>query len=302
MNQSAPVNVAVGRASPGALLQLLKPITWFPPMWAFLCGWISAGPGTGLSGWSLLAGVVLTGPLVCGASQIVNDWYDQDVDALNEPDRPIPSGRVPGKTAFWFAVVWTAIAQTWAILLGPWVAAATGLGLALAWAYSAPPLRLKMNGWWGNSAVAISYEGLAWITGAAIVIGGDLPAEPILLIALLYSIGAHGIMTLNDFKSVEGDLAMGIRSLPAQLGPTRAARVACLFMLLPQLIVILLLVRWGLMPSALAVSLMVVAQLLAMRKLLRDPKQFAPWYNATGVSLYVLGMMAVAIGLGGWLA
>jgi chlorophyll synthase len=302
MNQSAPVNVAVGRASPGALLQLLKPITWFPPMWAFLCGWISAGPGTGLSGWSLLAGVVLTGPLVCGASQIVNDWYDQDVDALNEPDRPIPSGRVPGKTAFWFAVVWTVIAQTWAILLGPWVAAATGLGLALAWAYSAPPLRLKMNGWWGNSAVAISYEGLAWITGAAIVIGGDLPAEPILLIALLYSIGAHGIMTLNDFKSVEGDLAMGIRSLPAQLGPTRAARVACLFMLLAQLIVILLLVRWGLMPSALAVSLMVVAQLLAMRKLLRDPKQFAPWYNATGVLLYVLGMMAVAIGLGGWLA
>ena len=302
MNQSAPVNVAVGRASPGALLQLLKPITWFPPMWAFLCGWISAGPGTGLSGWPLLAGVVLTGPLVCGASQIVNDWYDQDVDALNEPDRPIPSGRVPGKTAFWFAVVWTVIAQTWAILIGPWVAAATGLGLVLAWAYSAPPLRLKMNGWWGNSAVAISYEGLAWITGAAIVIGGDLPAEPILLIALLYSIGAHGIMTLNDFKSVEGDLAMGIRSLPAQLGPTRAARVACLFMLLPQLIVILLLVRWGLMPSALAVSLMVVAQLLAMRKLLRDPKQFAPWYNATGVSLYVLGMMAVAIGLGGWLA
>jgi chlorophyll synthase len=302
MNQSAPVNVAVGRASPGALLQLLKPITWFPPMWAFLCGWISAGPGTGLSGWSLLAGVVLTGPLVCGASQIVNDWYDQDVDALNEPDRPIPSGRVPGKTAFWFAVVWTVIAQTWAILLGPWVAAATGLGLALAWAYSAPPLRLKMNGWWGNSAVAISYEGLAWITGAAIVIGGDLPADPILLIALLYSIGAHGIMTLNDFKSVEGDLAMGIRSLPAQLGPTRAARVACLFMLLPQLIVILLLVRWSLTPSALAVSLMVVVQCLAMRKLLRDPKQFAPWYNATGVSLYVLGMMAVAIGLGGWLA
>ena len=301
MNQSAPVNVAVGRASPGALLQLLKPITWFPPMWAFLCGWISAGPGTGLSGWSLLAGVILTGPLVCGASQIVNDWYDRDVDALNEPDRPIPSGRVPGTTAFWFAVVWTAIAQTWAILLGPWVAAATGLGLALAWAYSAPPLRLKMNGWWGNSAVAISYEGLAWITGAAIVIGGDLPAQPILLIALLYSIGAHGIMTLNDFKSVEGDLTMGIRSLPAQLGPTRAARVACLFMLLPQLIVILLLVRWGLMPFALAVSLVVVAQLLAMRKLLRDPKQFAPWYNATGVSLYVLGMMAVAIGLGGWL-
>jgi chlorophyll synthase len=302
MEQSAPVNVAVGRASPGALLELLKPITWFPPMWAFLCGWVSAGPSAGLSTWSLLAGVALTGPLVCGASQIVNDWYDRDVDALNEPHRPIPSGRVPGKTALWFAIIWTLVAQSWALLLGPWVAMATGIGLALAWAYSAPPLRLKMNGWWGNSAVAISYEGLAWITGAAIVVGGDLPAEPILLIALLYSIGAHGIMTLNDFKSVEGDLAMGIRSLPAQLGPRRAAHVACLFMLLPQLMVTLLLIRWGLTPFALVVSVVVVAQLLAMRKLLRDPKQFAPWYNATGVSLYVSGMMAVAVGLGGWLA
>jgi chlorophyll synthase len=302
MEQSAPVNVAVGRASPGALLELLKPITWFPPMWAFLCGWVSAGPSAGLSTWSLLAGVALTGPLVCGASQIVNDWYDRDVDALNEPHRPIPSGRVPGKTALWFAIIWTLVAQSWALLVGPWVAMATGLGLALAWAYSAPPLRLKMNGWWGNSAVAISYEGLAWITGAAIVVGGDLPAEPILLIALLYSIGAHGIMTLNDFKSVEGDLAMGIRSLPAQLGPRRAAHVACLFMLLPQLMVTLLLIRWGLTPFALVVSVVVVAQLLAMRKLLRDPKQFAPWYNATGVSLYVSGMMAVAVGLGGWLA
>jgi len=301
MEQSASVNVAVGRASPGALLELLKPITWFPPMWAFLCGWVSAGPGFGLSSWSLLAGVALTGPLVCGASQIVNDWYDRDVDALNEPHRPIPSGRAPGKIALWFAITWTLIAQTWALLLGQWVAIATCVGLALAWAYSAPPLRLKMNGWWGNSAVAISYEGLAWITGAAIVIGGDLPPQPILLIALLYSIGAHGIMTLNDFKSVEGDLTMGIRSLPAQLGPTRAARVACLFMLLPQLIVTLLLVHWSLTPFALIVSGVVIAQLLAMRKLLRDPKQFAPWYNATGVSLYVLGMMAVAIGLGGWL-
>ena len=300
MNQSAPVSVAVGRASPGALLELLKPITWFPPMWAFLCGWVSAGPDTTISSWSLVAGVILTGPLVCGASQIVNDWYDRDVDALNEPQRPIPSGRVPGKTAFWFAIIWTLIAQSWAALLGTWVAAATFVGLLLAWAYSAPPLRLKLNGWWGNSAVALSYEGLAWVTGAAIVLAGDLPATPILLVALLYSIGAHGIMTLNDFKSVEGDLKMGIRSLPAQLGRERAAWVACVFMLLPQLVVVVLLVRWQLAPFAAVVSALIVAQLLAMKRLVSDPKRFAPWYNASGVSLYVLGMMITAIGIGGW--
>ena len=136
MDQSAPVSVAVGRASPGALLELLKPITWFPPMWAFLCGWVSAGPNTGISGWSLLAGIALTGPLVCGASQVVNDWYDRDVDALNEPHRPIPSGRVPGNAALWSAMLWTLVAQSWALMLGPWVAAATFVGLLLAWAYS----------------------------------------------------------------------------------------------------------------------------------------------------------------------
>ena len=162
MDQSAPVSVAVGRASPGALLELLKPITWFPPMWAFLCGWISAGPGSGLSTWSLLAGIALTGPLVCGASQIVNDWFDREVDAINEPHRPIPSGRAPGKTALWFAMLWTLAAQTWAMTLGPWVSLATFIGLLLAWAYSAPPLRLKLNGWWGNSAVALSYEAVSY--------------------------------------------------------------------------------------------------------------------------------------------
>ena len=265
MDQSAPVNVAVGRASPGALLELLKPITWFPPMWAFLCGWVSAGPNSSITTWSLLAGIALTGPLVCGASQVVNDWYDRDVDALNEPHRPIPSGRVPGNTALWFAMVWTLVAQTWAMMLGTWVAAATFIGLILAWAYSAPPLRLKLNGWWGNSAVALSYEGLAWVTGAAIVLGGALPSAPILIIALLYSIGAHGIMTLNDFKSVEGDLKLGIRSLPAQLGRERAATVACAFMLLPQLVVIALLMVWQLNLSAGIVAIVVVAQLLCMR-------------------------------------
>ncbi|MEL0162693.1 MAG: bacteriochlorophyll/chlorophyll synthetase, partial [Halieaceae bacterium] len=101
---------------------------------------------------------------------------------------------------------------------------------------------------------------------------------------------------------VEGDLTMGIRSLPAQLGRERAAWVACLFMLLPQLVVIGLLIDWQLLPSAAAVTGVVVAQMLAMKKLLTDPKQLAPWYNATGVSLYVLGMMGTAIGLGGWLA
>ncbi|MFX4427900.1 hypothetical protein ABTA68_19940, partial [Acinetobacter baumannii] len=83
--------------------------------------------------------------------------------------------------------------------------------------------RLKMSGIWGPTAVALTYEGLTWFTGAS-VMAGALPSASILTILILYSAGAFGIMTLNDFKAVEGDRAMGIRSLPAMLGVDRAAR------------------------------------------------------------------------------
>jgi chlorophyll synthase len=279
------------------MIELLKPITWFPPMWAFLCGAVSTGTSLFDSPWLLFGGVVLTGPLVCGASQVVNDWFDREVDAINEPHRPIPSGRVPGHWGLIYAVIWSLLALAWGLALGPWVGIATLAALILAWIYSAPPLRLKQNGWWGNSAVGISYEGLAWVTGAAVFLGDALPSLAICVIALLYSVGAHGIMTLNDFKSIAGDRAMGLRSLPAALGPEKAARVACLFMAAPQLLVIALLFYWGTPWHALGVAALLLAQLAAMWHMLKNPAALAPWYNGTGVTAYVSGMMVSAFAL-----
>ena len=285
--------------SPGAMLELLKPITWFPPMWAFLCGAVSSGVSLADRPWLLLAGIVLVGPLVCGGSQVVNDWFDRHVDALNEPDRPIPSGRVPGRWGLYYAIVWSLLALLWSSLLGPWVAAATVLGLFLAWGYSAPPLRFKLNGWYGNLAVGLSYEGLAWVCGAAVLLGGQLPAMPVLLLALFYSLGAHGIMTLNDFKSIDGDRKIGIRSLPAQFGADVAARLACAVMAGAQLAVIGLLLYWDKPLFAAGILLSLALQGLAMRRLLTDPLGLAPWYNGTGVTLYVLGMLLSAVAVSG---
>jgi chlorophyll synthase len=281
------------------MVELLKPITWFPPMWAFLCGAVSAGPSLQSQPLVLAAGVVLVGPLVCGGSQIVNDWFDRHVDAINEPDRPIPSGRVPGRWGLYYAIAWTLLAILWSALLGPWVAVATVLGVFLAWGYSAPPLRFKQNGWWGNLAVGLSYEGLAWVCGAAVMLGGELPPAPVLLLALFYSIGAHGIMTLNDFKSIEGDRHIGIRSLPAQLGAETAARLACVVMALAQLVVIALLLYWDKPLFALGIAVSLALQGLAMRRLLTDPEGLAPWYNGTGITLYVLGMLLSAFAVRG---
>jgi chlorophyll/bacteriochlorophyll a synthase len=242
----------------------------------------------------IVIGVLLAGPLVCATSQAVNDWYDRHVDAINEPNRPIPSGRIPGQWGLYIAIGWTALSLAVAAILGPWVLIAAIVGLALAWAYSAPPVRLKMNGWWGNSACALCYEGLAWITGAAVMSGGSMPDSRTLTLALLYSIGAHGIMTLNDFKSIDGDTKMGIGSLPVQLGAQNAGRVACVVMAVPQLAVVLLLVSCGRPAHATVVGLMLLAQLGLMGRLLENPRERAPWYNGTGILLYVLGMLVSA--------
>jgi chlorophyll synthase len=282
--------------APSALLELLKPITWFPPMWAFACGAVSS-PVAFMDRWDvILLGVLLAGPLVCGTSQVVNDWFDRHVDAINEPNRPIPSGRVPGRWGLYMAVVWTILSLGVAYSLGIWVFSAACVGMALAWAYSAPPFRLKRNGWWGNSAVGACYEGLPWFTGAA-VMAASLPDTKIILIATLYSIGAHGIMTLNDFKSIDGDRQMGLKSLPAMLGTDRAARLACWVMGLPQVVVIGLLMYWGMPLYGALVAALLIVQLYLMFQLLESPREKAPWYNATGISLYVSGMMASAFAL-----
>jgi chlorophyll synthase len=282
------------------VLELLKPITWFPPMWAFCCGVVSAGMPWQRHWLAISTGVLLCGPLLCASSQAVNDWFDRTVDAINEPSRPIPSGRLPGRWGLVVAVVWSVLSMLCAATLGPWVFASSALGLALAWAYSTPPVRLKRNGWWGNLACAVCYEGLAWVTGALVVSGGAAPPQGfgrIAAIAALYSLGAHGIMTLNDFKSIEGDRCMGIGSLPVRLGAESAGRVACAIMALSQMIVIALLVVWGRPYEAATVTALWAVQLLLMRRLLANPRERAPWYNGTGVSLYVLGMLVSAFAL-----
>ena len=285
---------------PRDVLELLKPITWFPPMWAFMCGAVSSGAGLEGRWWFVAGGVLLAGPLVCGTSQAVNDWFDRHVDAINEPHRPIPSGRIPGRWGLYIAIIATLISAGIGWLLGPLVFMAGLVGLAFAWAYSAPPLRFKANGWLGPLVCGLTYEGLSWFTGAAVMLGA-MPSVHVISVLVLYSLGAHGIMVLNDFKAVEGDRQTGLTSLPVVMGVGPAAKLACVTMATAQIAVIALLAAWGYSLSALIVTGVLAAQIAAMPKLIRDPARYAPWYNGVGVTLYVLGMLAAALGIGGYI-
>ena len=298
MDHSATLRPHVSLPAPRDVLELLKPVTWFPPIWAFMCGVVSSGVPISHRWPFLIAGVLLTGPLVCGTSQAVNDWFDRHVDAINQPERPIPSGRIGGRWGLWIAMIGTGLSLLLAWTTGPWVVGATCLGLACAWGYSAPPFRFKVSGIWGPAVVALTYEGLTWFTGAS-VMAGALPATHVLIVLALYSFGAHGIMTLNDFKAVEGDRLTGLRSLPVVMGVGPAARLACAVMAAPQIVVVALLVHWGHRIGAGLVAVVLAGQLGLMPRLLGDPRQHTPWYNATGTTLSVLGMLASAFALGG---
>ncbi|KAG7033765.1 Chlorophyll synthase, chloroplastic, partial [Cucurbita argyrosperma subsp. argyrosperma] len=170
--------------------------------------------------------MLMSGPFLTGYTQTINDWYDREIDAINEPYRPIPSGAISENEV---------MAQIWVLLLG-------GLGLAglldvwaghdfpivfylalggslLSYIYSAPPLKLKQNGWIGNCALGASYISLPWWAGQALF--GTL-APDIVVLTLLYSIAGFGIGIVNDFKSVEGDRALGLQSLPVAFGAETA--------------------------------------------------------------------------------
>jgi chlorophyll synthase len=279
---------------PRAILTLLKPITWFPPMWAFACGSITGSEKIVENLPIFFIGLLLTGPLVCASSQAVNDWYDRHVDAINEPNRPIPSGRIPGQWGLYIAILWSLISLWVGSYLGAIGFLATLLALALAWFYSMPPIRFKNNGWLGNLACGVSYEGLAWVTGATLLSGGVIPSKPSLLLAGLYSASAHGIMTLNDFKAIEGDRQMGVRSLPVQLGAMKAAQVAAAFMLLPQVIVVVLLLIWGKPNYAMVIVALILGQIFLLRDFLKRPIEKALFYSGFGVPILVSGMMVSA--------
>lgn len=293
---------AAQTVQPGAMsglrrsVTLMKPVTWFAPMWAFLCGAVASG-ALALSFDTigrLLLGIIMAGPVLCGLSQVINDYCDREVDAINEPHRLIPSGMVTRRDVQVLAVMLTVVGSAIALFLGQEVALYVGIGLVFALAYSMKPVRAKRNGWFGNTLVSFSYEGLAWLAGHVAFSALTWPST---ILAFFYSLGAHGIMTVNDFKSVTGDTRMGIRSIPVMYGKKVAAWLVVLTMGLSQLAVILMLFLWGNPVAAVVVLLLLLVQMVPNVRFIRAPEENAVFFNATAIMLFVWGMLVSAIGL-----
>jgi chlorophyll synthase len=237
--------------------------------------------------------MVMAGPLLCAFSQVVNDYFDRDVDRINEPERATAANQFGGTTIALVALVLAALSLGVGFYLGVTVGLLAILGMLLALAYSAPPLRLKArNGWIANTACSLSYEGLAWIAGAAAF--GRVTTGTVVL-AVLFSLGAHGLMTLNDFKSVDGDLKLGLRSIPAMLGPSRALVAALLFIDVFQALAMAYVLYYEQWIAAAVMNLLLLVQLPMQKKLARDPRANAPWYCGVAIPPFCWSMLAAAL-------
>lgn len=286
-------------------LQLMKPITWIPLIWGVVCGAASSGA----YGWSLedilktATCMLLSGPLMTGYTQTLNDFYDREIDAINEPYRPIPSGAisVPQVVTQILILLFGGLGisyllDVWAGHDFPIMFCLTLFGAFIAYIYSAPPLKLKQNGWLGNYALGASYIALPWWAGHALF--GELNWK-IAVITLIYSFAGLGIAVVNDFKSVEGDRQLGLQSLPVMFGITTAAWICVVMIDLFQAGIAGYLISVHQNLYATILLLLIIPQMTFQDMyFLRDPLKNDVKYQASAQPFLVLGMLVAGLALG----
>jgi chlorophyll/bacteriochlorophyll a synthase len=287
-------------------LQLMKPVTWIPLIWGVTCGAAASGnyhwnDPTDIAKAALC--MVLAGPLLTGYTQVINDWYDRDIDAINEPYRPIPSGLVTENDvkaqvgvllSLGFLV--SGVLDVWAGHEWPVNVALTTFGVFIAFIYSAPPLKLKQNGWAGSYSLGASYISLPWWAGQAVF--GTLDWKTMVL-TLFYSIAGLGIAVINDFKSIEGDRATGMQSLPVMFGIDMAKWITVGTIDIFQLLVACILFSVGEKEYAGAIVALVAPQIyLQVTTFLKDPVANDVKYQASAQPFLVLGIFVAGLARG----
>ena len=224
-------------------------------------------------------------------------------DAINEPYRPIPSGAISISQVVTQIVFLLLAGVGLSYLLDlsaghefPILTMLCLLGAFLAYIYSAPPLKLKQNGWLGNYALGSSYIALPWWTGHALF--GELNLT-IVILTLFYSFAGLGIAVVNDFKSVEGDEKLGLKSLPVMFGIGTAAWICVLMIDIFQAGVAVYLISIKENLYAVILLLMVIPQITFQDMyFLRNPLENDVKYQASAQPFLVLGMLITGLALG----
>ncbi len=230
-----------------AYFELGRPFTLIAPALGFFSGAVTAigaEPQEPWS-WSLLVYPVigaLMAAVLNAASNALNQIYDLDIDRINKPTRPLPSGRLTLRQAWVFTWVTYAVALWLAWLVAPggrhecfWIVL---IATVITFLYSAPPFRTKRLGIWANVTIAIPRGVLLKVAGWSAV-KTIFGVEP-WYIGAIFGLFLLGASTTKDFADIEGDRRGGCMTLPIQFGVTHAA-----WMISPSFVVPFLMIPLG---------------------------------------------------------
>ena len=183
---------------------------------------VAVGPAGAVDQWPAIVLGAATAFLFTGGGNALNDFYDRDVDRVNHPARPIPSGRIEPKAAFDFALALFLLAVGASAFVN---LAAFGLvlvSLALMIGYE---VRFKSNGWSGNLLIGWLVGSLFLFAGLCVYRGEMRPLQIAASLAVLAGLSTVGREVVKDIEDVAGDV--GRTTLPKTRGipfATRAAR------------------------------------------------------------------------------
>jgi geranylgeranylglycerol-phosphate geranylgeranyltransferase len=170
----------------------------------------------------------LTGFFICAYSMSINDIYDLEVDRVNRPQRPIPSGRVSTQAAFRLSLlVLIAGIATSVLTLSPLAVFIATLYAFLSWLYNS---RAKQTGLPGNLIVASSLA-IPFIYGG-VVSEGNLTRSLLLMMAFTSFFSGVGREVVKAMADIEGDAKRGISSVARSKGLRPAASVGAAFFVL----------------------------------------------------------------------
>jgi 4-hydroxybenzoate polyprenyltransferase len=247
------------------LLELSRPFTLVAPALGFASGAATAYGATPREHWSA---AILLDPLIGltmaavlnAASNALNQIYDLDIDRVNKPRRPLPSGGLSQRAAWTFTWLTYALALLLAWLVAPggrhdcfWIVVAATVGTVV---YSVPPLRTKRLGLWANLTIAIPRGVLLKVAGWSSV-KTVFGAEP-WYIGAIFGLFLLGASTTKDFADMEGDGRGGCRTLPIIHGVRRAA-----WMISPSFVVPFVMIAVGAWTGLLTGNVLLL-QLLAL--------------------------------------
>ena len=230
-----------------AYLELGRPFTLIAPALGFVSGAITAigaapyEPSRAELVVFPLIGALMAAVLNAG-NNALNQIYDLEIDRINKPKRPLPSGRLTTKQAWVFTVVTYMLALVLAWLVAPggrnecfWLVL---VAVLCTFIYSMPPLRTKQRGMWANITIAIPRGVLLKVAGWSAV--KTIVSTEAWYIGGIFGLFLLGATTTKDFADMEGDRIGGCRTLPIQYGVARAA-----WMISPSFVIPFLLIPIG---------------------------------------------------------